>query len=189
MSSGAGRDIPARIEAGDLALRIPEGEDVDAIVAGCQDPEIARWTRVPSPYGPDDAREYLALARRERAEGSGAHYLIVDSVDDTLLGAAGLVRIDHQGRMAQVGYWLTRAARGRGVATRAVGALVDHAFDMGMLRIEAQVMVGNDSSCRVLSRLGFVEEGIRRSVPARGCGVGPDRIDVHIFSQIPADRA
>lgn len=74
------------------------------------------------------------------------------------------------------------------MATRAVAALAEWALDDGLWRIEADVMVGNDTSCRVLRRAGFVEEGIRRSMPARGCGVGDDRIDVHVFSRIRTDR-
>ena len=39
-----------------VVLRAWEEADIPAIVAACQDPETARWTTIPVPYGVDDAR-------------------------------------------------------------------------------------------------------------------------------------
>ena len=49
----------APLRDGPTALRPWRDSDLAALVEACQDPEIPRWTRVPSPYGPADARLYL----------------------------------------------------------------------------------------------------------------------------------
>jgi RimJ/RimL family protein N-acetyltransferase len=45
---------------GDLVLRPKRPDDLDAVTAACQDPEIPRWTFVPSPYTRADAEAYFA---------------------------------------------------------------------------------------------------------------------------------
>ena len=188
-----------------------------ALVEACQDPEIARWTMVPSPYGAEEGTRFLELARERRASGWGAHYLVVDRIADdqaastpvspdtpdrsgaaaaesgaqpgsALLGTVALVNIDLEGRTAEVGYWVSASARGRGVASTATGALVDWGFSLGLERIQAHVMAGNEASRRVMDSVGFVEEGVLRSLPAGSCGHGVDRIDIHVYSQIRSDR-
>ena len=62
-----------------------------------------------------------------------------------------------------MGYWLGKAAVGRGLATRATARTVRHLFEAEALnRIELQCGVGNLPSRKVAERLGFRFEGIRR---------------------------
>lgn len=45
---------------GDLVLRPWTEDDVDAIVEGCNDPEVAFWVPlIPHPYTTDDARAFF----------------------------------------------------------------------------------------------------------------------------------
>ena len=50
-------ELPSRIEADDLTLRAPTEDDLPAIVEACQDPELPRWTRIPTPYRIEEARD------------------------------------------------------------------------------------------------------------------------------------
>jgi hypothetical protein len=54
--------LPEALVDGPTALRPWRDTDVAALVTACQDPELSRFTRIPSPYGPTDARAFL-LAR------------------------------------------------------------------------------------------------------------------------------
>src|SRR5690606_29979968 len=69
-----GDQVPAATLAGlsddVLRLRLPADDDVAAITRICQDPDIQRWTRVPSPYTEDDARSFVSLAAEALADGS-----------------------------------------------------------------------------------------------------------------------
>ncbi|MGH2801119.1 MAG: GNAT family N-acetyltransferase [Thermoleophilaceae bacterium] len=53
----AGREA-VTLSDGEIALRPFIEDDVPAITAACQDPEIPRWTLVPSPYTEEDARAF-----------------------------------------------------------------------------------------------------------------------------------
>ena len=67
------------------------------------------------------------------------------------------------GRTAEIGYTLDASARGRGYATEAAAAMIDHLVDItGVHRIEASTHPDNVASNRVLERLGFTLEGVKR---------------------------
>ncbi len=60
------------------------------------------------------------------------------------------------------GYWVARQYSGKGVATRALGLLCDHAFHAaGLHRVEVNIRPENGASLRVVQHLGFRDEGIR----------------------------
>jgi ribosomal-protein-alanine N-acetyltransferase len=66
-------------------------------------------------------------------------------------------------RSAQVGYWIDEAYAGRGIIPTVLAMAVDHCFlTVGLHRIEATIRPENQASRRVMEKLGFREEGLRR---------------------------
>jgi ribosomal-protein-alanine N-acetyltransferase len=62
-----------------------------------------------------------------------------------------------------VGYWIDEAVAGRGVAPTALAMAIDHCFMVvGLHRVEASIRPENHASRRVVEKLGFREEGLRR---------------------------
>ncbi|MFD5224829.1 GNAT family N-acetyltransferase [Microbacterium sp. NPDC058342] len=154
---------PVTLRTERLELSIPTAADVDAITAACQDPEIPRWTTVPSPYARKDAEEFIALVAGWWADGIETVWAI--RRDDELAGMIGLHRITKHahGGEAEIGYWGTAAHRGQGVMGEAGRAVVDYAFaELGLARIEWRAVVGNAPSARTARSLGFRYEGMRR---------------------------
>lgn len=113
---------------GVITLRGFESSDVSTLVEISQDPEISRWTLVPSPYTAHDARAYLARVAEGLTAGTRASFAIVDADDARMLGTAGLMAIDHALSRAEIGYSLAARARGLGAASRAVQLLAAWAF-------------------------------------------------------------
>lgn len=67
-------------------------------------------------------------------------------------------------RTAQFGYWLGEPYWGRGIMTAAAGAMLEHLRqDARFARLEAPVFEWNPASMRVLDKLGFVREAVKRS--------------------------
>jgi RimJ/RimL family protein N-acetyltransferase len=125
-------------------------------------------------------REQLPLFR---ARGLMAPYLIENTTTGEILGGANLRLFDPMRDTVELGYWLFVEARGRGVATRVVRALVDQAHASGIVRVEAHVRIGNTASERVLERAGFQREGVkRRLLRHRG-----KRVDATLFAIVAAD--
>jgi RimJ/RimL family protein N-acetyltransferase len=171
---------------GPTALRPWRDSDVAGIVAACQDPEIARWTTVPTPYGEADARVYLAHRWDAIEGGSSAPFAIVSVPDDELLGSISLMRFAWEHERAEVGYWLAAPARGQGHATRAVRLICAWGFRLlGLERIELFAATGNPASQRVAERAGFTREAVLRAYWRRGDA----RQDMVAFGLLPDDRA
>jgi ribosomal-protein-serine acetyltransferase len=83
-----------------------------------------------------------------------------------LVGWAQL-EIDGPARSAEVGYWLDAGFVGRGLVTRAVAAMLDHAFGpLGLDRVGLQTITDNTRSRSVAQRLGFTQEGVLREYAA-----------------------
>jgi RimJ/RimL family protein N-acetyltransferase len=135
------------------------------VTAACQDPEIQRWTLVPSPYRPEHAEEWLA-AVPERARAGEAVSLLAFDDDGRLAGSFSLMELDLVRGYGEIGYWVASWARGRGVATRAVGLLHGWAVEaLGLRRLEILPHAGNAPSRRVAERCGYTDTGEVRALP------------------------
>jgi RimJ/RimL family protein N-acetyltransferase len=171
-----------RLEVGDVVLRPWRPDDVTGLQAAGQDAEIARWVHLPQPFGTDEARAYLDAAMALWREGTGAAFAIVDRADETLLGA--VTRFGPEGRGATLGLWLVPAARGRGIGTRVLRSLIDWSFETtDVVRIDCYIETGNESSMRMVERVGFQREGLLRAWE-----VGPGGpIDCVVWSVLRTD--
>jgi RimJ/RimL family protein N-acetyltransferase len=141
-----------------LILRSPEMADATAIVPLADNMRIAQQTRrMPHPYGQRDAEAWVAMVRSaDPARESG--FLITRKEDGAIVGAAGYVAMDDTD--IEVGYWVGEPFWGKGYATEAAQAVVDHAFRSGSFeRIFGRVRATNAPSRRVLEKCGFQYAG------------------------------
>jgi RimJ/RimL family protein N-acetyltransferase len=149
-------------------LRPPREADAGWIAESVADPEIPRWTRIPSPYTKDDAFAWIALAESMLRAGSAYHLVIADAERDAPLGSAGLEVHNDPPPHGEIGYWVAASARGRGVATRAVRLLTAWAVERCSLpMVEIHVLPANRASHEVARRAGFAPAG-QRLLPFRG---------------------
>ncbi|MBI2777812.1 MAG: GNAT family N-acetyltransferase [Chloroflexi bacterium] len=151
-----------RLSDGVVTLRPWRHDDAPAVFEACQDPEIPRFVPIPQPYTLGDARWFVDHAAAGARTGPSAHFAITDPATDAVLGA--ISRHGPVGHRASIGYWLAPAARGRGLATRAVRLLVAVTFGTTpTVRLEISTDLANERSGRVALRAGFQPEGIRRA--------------------------
>jgi RimJ/RimL family protein N-acetyltransferase len=152
-----------------LLLRPFAPEDVPAVYQACQDPEIQRWTSIPSPYLGEHAERFiLEMAPSSWADGSGATFGTFERASGRLVGSIALMGItaedSRDGRLAEIGFWTAKEMRGRGYTTEAVILLCRWAFtDLHVDRVEWYAEVGNMASRRVAEKAGFILEGTLRS--------------------------
>lgn len=172
--SDAAPGAPAVLRSDRLALRAPDEHDIDTIAALCQDPDVQRWTTVPSPYTRDDAvgfvRNVVAAGWTHgttctwsiRLDGAGVDEADgADGPEGSLVGMIGLDGIRDAG--AELGYWLSPDARGNGMMSEAVRLVLDFGFGvLGLRRIAWHAFTGNLPSASVARRAGFRFEGMAR---------------------------
>jgi RimJ/RimL family protein N-acetyltransferase len=127
----------------------------------------------------------LVPAGADWTSGTHATFSIVNTGDGRLLGNISLFAMDPEQATAQVGYRITAQARGRGLATAALSAACDWAFEEHQLfRIEIHHAVENVSSCRVAAKAGFAYEGTLRLASLYGDG---HRHDDHLHARLATD--
>ncbi len=113
---------------GVVSLRLLTESDLPGVIEAVGDPLIPRYTTVPDPYGEREARQWQRSSSQGIAAGTDLATVIVDADDGQLLGAVGLHGIGSASGRCSAGYWLAAAARGKGLATRAVRLLCRYAF-------------------------------------------------------------
>jgi len=123
--------------------------------------EIQPWMPWCHPdFSVDESRAWLEANVPAFDAGTAFEFAIV-SPDGKYLGGCGLNQIDALNNRANLGYWVRSTDTRRGVATAAVRALRDWAFDhTSLIRLEIVVAVGNIPSQRVAAKVGAVREGL-----------------------------
>jgi ribosomal-protein-alanine N-acetyltransferase len=154
-------DAPGSIElrTARLLLRPPALSDADAYFRLASDPEFARYAvRGPATRESIERR----LARVQTAPWPDQPELAV-LLDGVVVGRVTL-GVDHPNQAAALGYGIARELWGRGLATEAARAVLDHAFlVLGMAKVWARADPRNVGSLRVLEKLGMTREGVLRS--------------------------
>jgi RimJ/RimL family protein N-acetyltransferase len=164
---------------GDLVLRPWTEDDVPAIVAGCNDPEVAHWIpTIPHPYTEEDARAFL------RGEAAPAHEAMAVERGGRVVGGIGM-GLSASGYRASIGYWVATPARGQGICTRALRLLCRHAFeDLELHAVQLVTDPENLASQRVAEKVGFQREGVLRAHLRHPDGRIRDSV---MFSLLPGD--
>jgi [ribosomal protein S5]-alanine N-acetyltransferase len=125
---------------------------------------LAPWEplRDESFFTVDGQRMRLRAAQSERQAGLSNRCVIEDA--GAIVGMVSLTSIERGPvQSAHLGYWVARAANGRGVATKAVDAILRVAFlEFALHRVEAGTLLHNTGSQKVLQRNGFERIGVAR---------------------------
>ncbi|MEV6495608.1 GNAT family protein [Actinoplanes sp. NPDC051633] len=140
-----------------LVLRRFRASDQEAFAAYRNDPEIARY------QGWGTVTTAADFSRGEPDEPGWFQYAVELVAERQLIGDVGVNT--HENRMqASIGYTLAAAHHGRGYATEAVRAILDHLFRVrGLHKVSAECDARNTASARLLTRVGFTQEGHLRS--------------------------
>ena len=166
-----------------LLLRPWRAGDAPAVHAAFQDPVMHQW-HIRAADSEEEVAGWIEEWRTCWQEESSAQWAVVDAHTDELLGRVALRGVQLAEGVAEVAYWTTRAARGRGVAPRATTALTRWAFDeIGFHRLELMHATANEASCRVAGKAGFALEGTRRSAALHQDGWH----DMHLHARVQGD--
>lgn len=94
--------------------------------------------------------------------GSGIPFAI--EYDGELIGQLNVSGIVYGSlSSAQLGYWVAERVAGKGVTPTAVALATDHCLlNLGLHRMEICIRPENSSSLRIVEKLGFRYEGLRR---------------------------
>lgn len=150
-----------RLETPRLILRRFRKSDLSSFMAYRNDPEVARYQSWES-ITRAGAQKFIAYHSRNRPgiPGKWFQFAVEIKADGVLAGDCALLVIKSRPRIGEVGYTFARAHQGRGLATEAVRAVVDFAFDtLHLHRMIATMDCRNARSMALTERLGMTREG------------------------------
>jgi len=142
-------------------LRWLKPNDAKNIYEKIQDEQIFKYiTSIPQPYTLQNAKDFIkkSLEKLEKKEG----YEFVIEIDNELQGVIGLA-IKKEHNKAELGYWISKDMRGKGIVTSAVKQIIKYGFNkLKLKRIYARFLDNNTSSERVMQKVGMTKEGVMK---------------------------
>lgn len=153
--------VQPRLTEGELLLRPVESTDTDSIFDYCSDFSSAEYTTIPWPYTREHAVAAVDRWAASFVDRTALTYAITEDGGE-MLGSVSLHSIVEFDHVAEIGYLLAPAARGRGLAVRSVRLLTDYAFAIGFRRLQGLVAEKNLASATVLERCGYTRETLMR---------------------------
>lgn len=145
-----------------LLLRPLTESDVDDVVAYANDEEMGAYIpNFPHPYDHDHAREFVEKSQKDRENRERYEWAIV--YESRVVGAIGLSFKPHG--TGEIGYAIGKPQWGKGIASEALQAVVNYAFETEDLhRLQARTFPENAGSQKVLQKTGFRLEGRQREI-------------------------
>lgn len=142
-----------------VRLRPFEERDLEAMAAYRGDTEVCRFLPF-EPQSPDDIRSRIGhLFGSTSLEGERGGVVLIIESEGAVVGDLVLFHLDAEAGSAEIGWVISPAASGRGLATEAVRALMDTAFDVyGLRRLTAKIDADNVRSAALAERLGLRRE-------------------------------
>jgi ribosomal-protein-serine acetyltransferase len=145
---------------------------------------LQRWMPWCHPnYGLDDVERWYDEADRMWREQCAFNMMIIEQ--GRLLGVIGAHDLQLAGkREAELGYWVRKNARGRGVASTAIRSMAAFAFnELKLVRVSLRIRLDNVASRRSAERAGARYEGTLR----HGLVHGAARFDAALYSLLPEE--
>ena len=166
-------DVPMPIETDRLIIRPYVDEDASALCSGIDKTwdALHYWM----PWAKDRAEETnpenkLKLIRQKTADfATRADFMLGAFAQDDgrFIAGTGLHRMDWAARSFEIGYWVRQGEQGKGYATELTNALIRYAIAVfHAVRVEINHADGNDASRKVIEKLGFEKECVRRHATA-----------------------
>lgn len=169
-----------------LLLRPHTLADAPAVQRYAGDIDVSRNTlTIPHPYPDGAAETWIESVQKKIADGVAAVFAICEPEHGELIGSIGL-QIEREQRRAELGYWMGKPWRGKGLTSEAASAVLDHGFgELGLERIFASHFPWNPASGRVLEKAGMQREGLLRGHALKNGA----RVDLHFYGILREEHA
>ena len=174
-------EIPT-LHYGLVTLRPSAERDIEPIFQACQDSLIPAFTTVPANYTIDHAIDFVRSDPFSFAERRELRFVIEygNGSDLTFAGVISLHTINIKNHCAEIGYWMEKTMRGKGIGTIAAKVITDYGLrTLGFRRIDGLADVENSASQKLLISAGYEKEGILRNKVTRDDG---RQIDMALFA-------
>ena len=148
-----------------LSLRVMHPIDAEDMYDYAKRPEVTKyllWREHEDIYF---TRDYLNYINRRYALGDFYDWAIIERESRRMIGTCGFTKIDVPNNSAEIGYVLNPDFHRRGFGSEAVKRVMKFGFEeLGLNRIEARFMQGNEASLALMKSVGMTFEGYMRDL-------------------------
>lgn len=158
-------------------------QDQEFIFHGLSHPEVIRYygVRYETLEATKGQMDWYESLWRDK---TGVWWIITNE-QEVSMGACGFNYYNPTHEKIELGFWLLSEFQGKGVMREVLPVIIAYIFtNWKVHRIEALVEVGNDASCGLLERSGFIKEGTMRECEMKD----GRRISLLVYSVLRTDR-
>ena len=151
---------PPILDTERLTLRAMRESDAEDMYEYARQPSVTRYLLWSEHSSQVYTRDYLRYVENRYPVGDFYDWAVIEKESGRMIGTCGFTSIDPVNNVGEIGYVLNPSYRGRGYATEAAREVIRFGAEvLGLHRIEARFMKGNEDSVRVMERLGMSFEG------------------------------
>jgi len=151
-----------QISSDRLLLRPIQMEDADSIFLYRSDAHVNQYQGwIPKTIC--DVHDFITnkVSSEINQQGTWFQFVIIKKDDNKLIGDIGVHFLFSDAFQVELGCTLSQKYHGKGYAFEAIKATIDYLFDeLGKHRIVASIDSRNQSSIRLIERLGFRKKGL-----------------------------
>lgn len=167
-----------KINGDRIYLKIFEKKDIDQLTKLAHDKTISKFTRVPYPYKKNHAIEYLKIVKKGLKDKTEYFFGIFDKKTNKLMGNIGLKDINKCDKRGDIGYWIGKPYRKKGIVIEALNTLINYCFNkLKLNKITIHCMINNKPGLKTIKKIGAKKEGLLKQ---HGCCGGKFR-DLYLF--------
>lgn len=147
-----------------IILRPLKKSDVSSIFKYTKSADIPRYTFVPSPNTVENIERFIKSSHLSARKGTTYVFGITEPDVDEVIGTIAILGINAVHKKAEIGYWLAKKFRGRGIMFEAVSLILKFCFkELKLQRVQAATLPDNVFSQKLLKTCGFKYEGRHRN--------------------------
>lgn len=152
---------PSRLETARLVLRRPVAADEAALIALDEEPDVLDYLTTRGADPKDIAGRVRARIAAAQSDPTATYgWWVIEDKESGAFHGRGLLAPLWDGADVEVGLYLRRAARGKGIAAEAATALLDYAFfDLGLPRVVGVLLRRESPARKLLTRLRLTHQG------------------------------
>jgi ribosomal-protein-alanine N-acetyltransferase len=155
-----------KLETKRLIIRSWQESDLDDLVEGLNNQNIARWMAfVPFPYTNVDAEQWISYCMNNDRDGNKNGYELAVELksEQKVIGGVGISGISKVHGTATGGIWINERFHGNGYGKETFAEKIRFAFeDLGLRKLENGFFPGNEASKLMQEGFGYKIEGVRR---------------------------
>ncbi|MBL7051694.1 MAG: GNAT family N-acetyltransferase [Nanoarchaeota archaeon] len=139
-----------------INVRTFKKSDANSLQENINERLISQFTHAPYPYKLQDAKDFIVLSNT-KLKSKESYFLGIEFKETgKIIGGISLMDVDWDKKEAELGYWIGKNYRGKGLMKEAVDIILKFGFmDLKLERITADVSTRNPGSRKVVEKMKF----------------------------------